>query len=139
MASNKTRQTGSSVTKFVNALKPDTKRSDTKLIIGMMKRATGERPKMWGASIIGFGSYHYQYDSGHEGDMPLIGFSPRKASIVLYLMTGFKDFAALLSRLGKYRTSKACLYINKLADVDPKVLETLVVKSVAAARKRYRS
>jgi hypothetical protein len=137
MASNKTKQTRTSVTKFVNALKPDFKRSEAKIIIGMMKRATGEKPKMWGASIIGFGAYHYQYDSGHEGDMPLIGFSPRRAAIVLYLMTGFKDFATLLSRLGKYRTSKACLYINKLADVDQKVLETLVFKSVAAARKRY--
>jgi hypothetical protein len=137
MASNKTKRTSTSVAKFVDALKPGTKRSDAKVIIGMMRSAAGEKPKLWGASIIGFGAYHYRYDSGHEGDMPLIGFSPRKAAIVLYLMTGFKDFAALLSRLGKYRTSKACLYINKLADVDQKVLETLIIKSVAAARKRY--
>jgi Domain of unknown function (DU1801) len=137
MASNKTKRASTSVAKFVDALKPDAKRSDTKIIIGMMRRAADEKPNLWGSSIIGFGTYHYRYDSGHEGDMPLIGFSPRKSAIVLYLMTGFKDFELLLSRLGKYRTSKACLYINKLADVDQKVLETLIVKSVAAARKRY--
>src|SRR5271155_1744024 len=118
MASNKTKPTIISVTKFVNALPQEGKRADAKLMIGMMQKATGEKAKMWGASIIGFGAYHYRYESGHEGDMPLIGFSPRRAALVLYLMTGFEDFGTLLSKLGKYRTSKACLYINKLSDVD---------------------
>jgi hypothetical protein len=87
---------------------------------------------MWGPSIIGFGSYHYKYESGREGDMPVIAFSPRKAATVLYGMTGFSEAAALLAKLGKHTTGKGCLYIKKLADVDQQVLETLVVKSLAA-------
>jgi len=102
-----------------------------------MQGATGEKPKMWGPSIVGFGSKHYTYDTGREGDMPLIGFSPRKAATVLYNMTGFSDFEGLLGKLGKYTTGKGCLYIKRLADVDQKVLEALVVKSVAATRARF--
>jgi uncharacterized protein YdhG (YjbR/CyaY superfamily) len=94
---------------------------------------------MWGPSIIGFGSYHYTYESGREGDAPLIGFSPRKAATVLYGATGSGDSEALLAKLGKHSTSKGCLYIKKLADVDQKVLEDMVVKSVAAKRARYPS
>ena len=101
-----------------------------------MQSATGEKPKMWGTSIIGFGSYHYAYESGREGDMPLAGFSPRKAATVLYGVTGFDDAAALLTKLGKHSTGKGCLYIKKLADVDTKVLEKLVVKAVASKRAR---
>jgi hypothetical protein len=99
----------------------------------------GEKPKMWGPSIIGFGSYHYKYESGREGDMPVIAFSPRKGATVLYGMTGFNDAAALLAKLGKHTTGKGCLYIKKLADVDQHVLETLVVKSLTAKRARHPS
>jgi hypothetical protein len=90
-----------------------------------------------GAAIVGFGSYHYTYDSGREGDMPLIGFSPRKGAMVLYITTGFDDSEALLAKVGKHTTGKACLYIKKLADVDQKVLETLLIKSIAAMRARH--
>ncbi len=103
----------------------------------MMQSATGEKPKMWGPSIVGFGSYHYTYESGREGDTPLAGFSPRKAATVLYGVTGSSDSEALLGRLGKHTTGKGCLYIKKLTDVDQKVLETLVVKSLAAKRPRH--
>jgi hypothetical protein len=103
----------------------------------LMERAAGETPKMWGPSIIGFGSYHYSYDSGREGDMPLIGFSPRKSATVLYNVTGFSHSEALPEKSGKHTTGKACLYVKTLADVDQKVLEALIVKSVAAMRARY--
>jgi Domain of unknown function (DU1801) len=101
-----------------------------------MQSAGGEKPKMWGPSIIGFGSYHYTYDSGREGDMPLISFSPRKAATVLYNMTGFSGAEALLAKLGKHTTGGGCLYTKKLSDVDQQVLEALVVKSLAAMRAR---
>jgi Domain of unknown function (DU1801) len=136
MADHKTKPTKLSVAAFINALKDQTKRADANALVKVMQRATGEKPKMWGASIVGFGSYHYRYESGREGDMPLAGFSPRKTAIVLYIMTGFGDCAVLLAKLGKYTTGKVCLYVKKLADVDQKVLEELVVKSVAAMRAR---
>jgi hypothetical protein len=104
-----------------------------------MQSVAGEQPKMWGPSIIGFGSCHYRYESGREGDMPLIGFSPRKAATVLYNLLGSSDSAALLAKLGKHTTGKGCLYIKKLSDVDQKVLQALAVKSVAATRARNRS
>ena len=134
MRESKTKPTKVSVTAFLSALKDQTKRADAKALVKLIQRATGEKPKMWGPSIVGFGSYHYVYDSGREGDMPLAGFSPRKPAIVLYIMTGFKDCKPLLAKLGKYSTGKVCLYVKKLADVDQKVLEALVVRSVAAMR-----
>lgn len=139
MADNKTKPTKSSVAAFIAALTDPDKRADAKALVKLMQSAAGEKPKMWGPSIIGFGSYHYTYDSGREGDMPLIGFSPRKAAIVLYNMTGFSGSEALIAKLGKYTTGKACLYIKKLADVDQRALRELVVKSVAASRARYAS
>jgi hypothetical protein len=138
MADN-TKPTELSVAAFIDALTDRTRRADAKALVKLMQSAAGEKPKMWGPSIIGFGSYHYTHDSGREGDMPLIGFSPRKAATVLYNMTGFSDSEALLAKLGKHTTGGACLYIKKLADVDQKVLEALVVKSVAAMRARYPS
>jgi hypothetical protein len=137
MAENKTKPNGLSVPEFIDALTDPIRRTDAKALLKLMQSATGEKPKMWGPSIIGFGSYHYTYESGREGNMPLAGFSPRKAATVLYGMTGFSDAEALLVRLGKHTTGGGCLYIKKLADVDPKVLEALVVKSVAAMRARY--
>jgi len=139
MADNKTKPTKVSVAAFIDALTDQTSRADAKALVKLMQSATGEKPKMWGPSIIGFGSYHYTYESGREGDAPLIGFSPRKAATVLYGATGCGDSEALLTKLGKHSTGKGCLYIKKLADVDHKVLEDMVVKSVAAKRARYPS
>jgi hypothetical protein len=139
MAENKTKPTEVSVTAFIEAITDETKRADAKTLVKLMQSASGEKPKMWGPSIIGFGSVHYKYDSGREGDMPLIGFSPRKAASVLYGAIGFNGAEALLAKLGKHTTGKGCLYIKKLADVDPKALETLVVKSLAAKRARHPS
>jgi hypothetical protein len=133
MAENKTKPTKVSVTAFIGAVTDPVKRADAKAIVKMMQSATGEKPKMWGPSIIGFGSCHYKYDSGREGDIPIIGFSPRKAATVLYL-TASRDSAALLAKLGKHTGGKGCLYIKKLADVDQKVLEAMIGKSVAAKR-----
>jgi len=139
MAENKTKPTKLSVPAFIAAVTDATRRADAKALVKLMQSATGEKPKMWGPSIIGFGSYHYKYDSGREGDMPLIGFSPRKAATVLYNMSGFSGSESLRAKLGKHTTGKGCLYIKKLAEVDQKVLETLVVKSVSAMRARYLS
>jgi hypothetical protein len=137
MSDNKTKPTKLGVAAFIDKLTDGTKRADAKTLVRLMRSAVGEKPKMWGPSIIGFGSYHYTYDSGREGDMPLIGFSLRKAATVLYNMSGFSDAEALRAKLGKHRTGKGCLYIKKLADVNRQVLEELVVKSVAAMRARW--
>lgn len=131
---NKTKLTRQSVAAFIEALADDTKRADAKALVKLMQSTTGEKPKMWGPSIIGFGSQHYKYESGREGDMPLVGFSPRKTASVLYGVKGGSDSEALRAKLGKHTTGKGCLYIKKLADVDRKVLEALVVKSVSAKR-----
>jgi hypothetical protein len=137
MADNKTKPTKLGVAAFIDALTDQSRRSDAKVLVKLMQSAAGEKPKMWGPSIIGFGSYHYKYDSGREGDMPIIGFSPRKAATVLYNVIGSGDSAALLAKLGKHTTGKGCLYIKKLADVDQQVLEALIAKSVATMRVRY--
>jgi uncharacterized protein DUF1801 len=134
MAVNKTRPTEVSVAAFVDALTEPARRLDAKAVIKLMKNATGEKPKMWGPSIIGFGTHHYKYESGREGDTALVGFSPRKPATVLYGVIGFKDAAALLAKLGRHTTGKGCLYIKSLSAVDQKVLEELIVKSVAAKR-----
>jgi hypothetical protein len=136
MTANKTKPTDISVASFVNALAEPAKRSDAKALIGLMKRATGEKPKMWGASIIGFGTDHYTYESGREGDTVLVGFSPRKPATVLYGVTGTKSAKALLAKLGKHSTGIGCLYIKKLADVDQEVLEEIIVEAVAEKRAR---
>jgi hypothetical protein len=134
MADNKTKPTLVSVSGFIDALPDENRRADAKALVKLMRSATGEKPAMWGPSIIGFGSQHYKYESGREGDMPLAGFSPRKAATVIYNMTGFSDSEALRARLGKHTTGGGCLYIKKLADVDQKVLETMILKSIAAKR-----
>jgi hypothetical protein len=134
MAENKTKPTKLGVAAFIDTLTDPTRRADAKALVKLMQTAAGEQPKMWGPAIIGFGSYHYKYESGREGDMPLIGFSPRKAANVLYGMTGSSDSKALLAKLGKHTTGKGCLYVKKLADVDQKALAALAVKSVTAMR-----
>lgn len=126
MAELKTKKNNEDVTAFINGIPEERKRNDSFAVLEMMKRATGLEPKMWGTSIIGFDEYHYKYDSGHEGDMCLIGFSPRKQNLTLYITYDFDKFASLFNKLGKHKTSKACLYINKLDDVDTKVLEELI-------------
>jgi len=128
MAENKTKPTKVSVAAFIDALTDQSRRTDAKALVKLMQKAAGEKPKMWGPSIIGFGSHHYTYDTGREGDMPLVAFSPRKAATVLY---GLSDSEALLPKLGKHTRGKGCVYIKKLADVDQKVLETMVAKAVA--------
>src|ERR1700678_3451336 len=136
MAENKTKPTTSSVPAFLDACTDQARRTDAKALAKLMQKVTGSEPAMWGPSIIGFGSYHYKYESGREGDMPIVGFSPRKAATVIYGL-GLGDSGELLAKLGKHTTGKGCLYIKKLADVDQKVLEAMVVKSVAALRARY--
>jgi len=126
MAELKTKKNNSDVDVFLNGIAEERKRNDSFAILEMMKRATGMEPKMWGTSIVGFDEYHYKYDSGHEGDMCLIGFSPRKQNLTLYITYDFDKFAPLFNKLGKHKTSKACLYINKLDDVDTEVLEELI-------------
>jgi hypothetical protein len=128
MAENKTKPTKVSVAGYIAALPDDSKRTDAKTLVKMMQAATGEKPAMWGPSIVGFGSVHYVYESGREGDMPLVGFSPRKPAIVLYGVA--RSSEALLDKLGKHTTGKGCLYIKKLADVDVKVLEKMIALAV---------
>lgn len=134
----KTKVTDKSVEKFLDALENDEKRDDAYAILDMMAQATKEDAKMWGPSIIGFGSYHYKYDSGHEGDMLIVGFSPRKPAHTLYLFNDFPEYDELMQQLGKYKTSKACIYIKKLADVDLKILKELIKLSVKYSKAKYK-
>jgi hypothetical protein len=135
MPENKTKPTKVSPNAFLKAVENEQRRKDGAELITLMREITGEPPKMWGPSIIGFGQYHYKYDSGHEGDIPIVGFSPRKASLVLYLGSVIQD-EKRMTKLGKHKTGKGCLYINKLDDVDRGVLRKLVETSVAKTRKR---
>jgi hypothetical protein len=130
MAEIKTRPTEMSVDAFLDGVGHPGRRADGKAVRAMMERVTGEPATMWGPSIVGFGRYHYRYASGHEGDMCRLGFSPRSAHLVLYV-GGFPEYEALLARLGKHKRSRACLYLNKLADVDPAVLEEIVRRTWA--------
>ena len=129
MAENKTQKTGASVDEFLAAVPNRQRQEDGLALLAMMKDVTGLEPEMWGPSIVGFGEYHYRYESGREGDMPLVGFSPRSKSLSLYVMPGFGEFDDLLSKLGKYRTGVSCLYISKLDDVERDVLRELVARS----------
>jgi len=137
MAENKTKQTTVSASQYIAEIGDEAKRADAKSLAKLVQEVTGEKPAMWGPSIVGFGSYHYKYDSGREGDMPLIGFSPRKPATVLYGATGFTGADALLAKLGKHSMGKGCLYIKNLADIDAAVLKTLLVKAVAEKRAKY--
>ena len=130
LAELKTTQTNASVEAFLGAIADDTRRQDCRTVLKIMKQATKAEPKMWGASMVGFGSYHYKYASGREGDWFLTGFSPRKTDLTLYIMTGFTRYDALMGKLGKYKTGKSCLYIKRLADIDLSVLEELIQESV---------
>ncbi|MGZ8281695.1 MAG: DUF1801 domain-containing protein [Allosphingosinicella sp.] len=131
MAETKTKPTAVSVDAFLDGVQHPVRRADGRAVRAMMERVTGEPAVMWGPSIVGFGSCHYRYASGHEGDMCRVGFSPRSANLVLYT-GGFPEYEALLARLGKHKRSKACLYLNKLADVDAAVLEEITQRTYAA-------
>ena len=131
MADRKTMKNTASVAGFVNAVADADRRRDCKAVMKMMKQATGERPVMWGTSIIGYGSYSYHYANGKPANMLVIGLSPRARNLTLYIMSGFENERKLLSKLGKHTTGKACLYINRLDDVDQDVLRSLIEQSVA--------
>lgn len=134
--SNKTIPTTASVTSFLDSVSPE-QRQDCKTLSKMMREATGKRAKMWGSSIVGFDQYHYRYDSGREGDHMITGYSPRKQNLAVYIMPGFSKYESLLKKLGRYKTGKSCLYIKKLDDVDTKVLQQLIERSVKDMRKKY--
>lgn len=139
MAENKTKPTTKSVSAFLNSVENKRRKADALVVNKMMKRVTGMRPKMWGETLVGFGKYHYKYESGREGDMFLVGFSPRKANLVLYIMPGYGEFDDIMARLGKFKTGKSCLYINKLEDIDLGVLEELIEKSVIWMKNKYKA
>ncbi len=138
MAELKTKETKASVEKFLNGISDLKTREDCFKILEMMKQVTKEKPKMWGPSIVGFGNYHYKYESGHEGDACITGFSPRKQNLTLYIMPGFERYDDLMKKLGKYKTGGSCLYFKKLEDVDLKVLKELVASSFKYMKERYK-
>lgn len=139
MAELKTKQTDASVDEYLDAIEDPRRREDCRAISALMKKVMKVEPRMWGPSIVGFGSYHYKYASGHEGDSALTAFAFRKPEIVVYIADGFESRERLLEQLGKHRTGKVCLYIKRLSDIDVGVLEKLVRASVAETRKRYPS
>jgi len=137
MTEAKTKPTTVSVVAFLDLLADDQKRQDSLKLIELMEKVTGKKATMWGPTIIGFDSYHYKYESGHEGDAPKISFSPRKQNISVYIMPGLDKYPQLLEKLGKYKLAKACLYIKKLSDVDKSVLTDLITKSYQEMKTRY--
>jgi len=130
MAELKTKLNDASVVKFINSIKDESNRNDCFVIMKLMQKITKSEPKMWGSSIVGFGNYHYKYASGREGDWFLTGFSPRKQNLTLYIIAGFDHYDELMIKLGKYKTSKSCLYIKSLKDIDQKVLKEIITLSV---------
>ncbi len=136
MAELKTKKTDASPAAFLDGLGDPQARRDVKFLVRLMKAATGAKPRMWGSSIVGFGDWRYKYASGREGDWFVMGFSPRKSGLTLYLMGGLSGIAPLLARLGKHKTSMGCLYIRRLEDVDGKVLEKIVRRAADLAKKR---
>ena len=137
MAENKTKLTEASVESYLAAIADDARQSDCRTLAQLMSRATREQPKMWGTGIVGFGGYHYKYESGREGDSCLVGFSSRKGDISLYLTASFPGQDDLLTRLGKHKRSKGCLYLRKLADVDLEVLEKVVAAALEQRKRNH--
>lgn len=135
-AAVKTERNDASVADFLDAVEHPTRREDARAVCALMERVTGEKPAMWGTSIVGFGSYRYRYKSGRESEWMTVGFSPRKANLVLYIMSDFATHPALMAKLGKHKIGKSCLYLTRLADVDLAVLEQLIRESVAHVRRR---
>jgi Domain of unknown function (DU1801) len=140
---NKTKATGADVDAFIAAIGNETRQSDARILVDLFTEATGEVPALWGPTIIGFGRYHYIYESGREGEMCRAGFSPRKANLVLYLISGYEsadvseEMAALRARLGKHKVGKSCLYINRLADIDQDVLRAMIAVNVRYMEEKY--
>ncbi|QHS59736.1 DUF1801 domain-containing protein [Chitinophaga agri] len=137
MAEQKTKPTGQSVDDFLSAVTDEQVRQDCLALVRLMEKASGFKATMWGPAIVGFGKYHYVYDSGHSGDACLVGFSPRKQNISLYLMPGLAENSTLLNKLGKHKAAKGCLYIKRLSDVDPDVLAQLIKQSVSYLQQKY--
>jgi hypothetical protein len=136
VAELKTKKTDASVAEFLAGISPEQKRKDAIAICELMKKVTKAEPKMWGTSIVGFGSHQYKYESGRQGEWFLVGFSPRKQNLTLYIMPGFASYDALLAKLGKHKTGKSCLYINTLDDIDVPTLRELIQRSVADMKKK---
>ena len=137
MAELKTKPTEASPFNFLKGIEDDQKRSDCLELLSLMADTTGKKPKIWGTSIVGFGCYHYKYASGREGDYFVAGFSPRKQNLTIYIMPGFTQYEAVMSKLGKYKTGKSCLYIKTLDDIDRNLLQELISQSVADMAKIY--
>jgi len=137
MSELKTKKTSESVKNYLKSIEDPQQKQDCVEISRMMQEVTGKKPRMWGTSIVGFGSYHFVYASGREGDWHLCGFSPRKQSLSIYIMSGFSHYSELLARLGKHKTGKSCLYIKKLDDVDREVLKEIITRSVKYLRDKY--
>ncbi|NKB99170.1 MAG: DUF1801 domain-containing protein [Pseudomonadales bacterium] len=136
-ANNKTQPHKASVRKFLESVDHAGRAEDARILLDLMAEVTGEKARLWGTSIIGFGEYHYVYESGREGDAMLTGFAPRKANMVVYIMPGFSKYQKLLDKLGKYKTGSSCLYLGRLSGVDLKVLRTIIERSVRDMRKKY--
>lgn len=137
MAELKTKITTASVEKFLDTIDDEQRRDDCYEVMKLMSKTTKQPAKMWGTAIVGFGTYHYKYASGQEGDWPPVAFSPRKQNLTLYIMPGFEEYAGLMEKLGKYKTGKACIYIKKLSDIDLKVLTQLIKQSYDYMVKKY--
>jgi hypothetical protein len=137
MSEQKTKPTAASVQEFLEAVPDEKKRADAFAVCKLMTEVTGQEPVLWGPSIVGFGRYHYVYASGHSGDAPLTGFSPRKTALTLYIMGGFDNYDELMAKLGKYTMGKACLYLKRLSDVDQKVLRDLIAGSYRHMQSLY--
>jgi hypothetical protein len=138
MAELKTKVSKASVLTFIKSVEPEEKRKDSLALLKIFKEATGEKPKLWGTSIVGFGSYHYESErSAQKGDWMLTGFSPRKQNLTLYIMPGFNAYGDLMEKLGTYKTSVSCLYIKRLSDIDTSVLSKIIKRSVADMKKIY--
>lgn len=138
MAEIKTRPTAKSVDKFLQAIENETRRKDCMVVAKLMEEVTGVKPKMWGPSIVGFGSYHYKYPSGQEADWPIAAFSPRKQNLTIYIMPGFDRYEGLMKKLGKFSTAKSCLYIKRLDDIHLPTLKKLVSESSKYMKKKYK-
>ena len=134
----KTKRNNSSVKDFIDSVENDIRRKDSKEVLKIMKEVTSEKPVMWGSSIIGFGTYHYKYKSGQEGDWPIVGFSPRKQNLTIYIMTGYDDLESLTKKLGPHKLGKSCLYIKNLDDVDISVLKKIIEKGYKEMKKIYK-
>ena len=138
MSDLKTKPTRKSVKKFLFSVEHEQRRSDALQLLSLFEKVTNKKPVLWGNNIVGFGSYHYKYNSGQEGDWPVTGFSPRKQNLSIYIMPGFKNYQKQLSKLGKHKTSVSCLYVNKLEDIDLDILKKLVAASVTEMQSIYK-